>query len=140
MTMMMMMMMMIMMMMMMLLRPRPGIIPVKTITKIVQKPEKANQVVVNASGIEMHVTGYEHKKHVCEKSKHIVKHIIKGEAIHTLVFMCFLTNNATAECPSKLDHGLKQGCVLAPTSFTLFLAALLSTVSKHPLCRSFHPH
>ena len=31
----------------------------------------------------------------------------------------------------EISHGLKQGCVFAPTLFTLFLAALLSTVSKH---------
>ena len=39
--------------------------------------------------------------------------------------------------PAEISHGLKQGCVLAPTLFTLFLAALLSIVSEH---RSFHPH
>ena len=33
--------------------------------------------------------------------------------------------------PFEISHGLKQGCVLAPTLFTLFLAALLSTVSEH---------
>ena len=33
--------------------------------------------------------------------------------------------------PFEITHGLKQGCVLAPTLFTLFLAALLSTVSEH---------
>ena len=33
--------------------------------------------------------------------------------------------------PFQISHGLKQGCVLAPTLFTLFLAALLSTVSEH---------
>ena len=33
--------------------------------------------------------------------------------------------------PFGISHGLKQGCVLAPTLFTLFLAALLSTVSEH---------
>ena len=31
--------------------------------------------------------------------------------------------------PFEISHGLKQGCV--PTLFTLFLAALLSTVSEH---------
>ena len=33
--------------------------------------------------------------------------------------------------PFEISHGLKQGCVLAPTLFTLFLAALLCTVSEH---------
>ena len=33
--------------------------------------------------------------------------------------------------PFEISYGLKQGCVLAPTLFTLFLAALLSTVSEH---------
>ena len=33
--------------------------------------------------------------------------------------------------PFEISHGLKQGCVLAPTLFILFLAALLSTVSEH---------
>ena len=33
--------------------------------------------------------------------------------------------------PFEISQGLKQGCVLAPTLFTLFLAALLSTVSEH---------
>ena len=33
--------------------------------------------------------------------------------------------------PFEISHGLKQACVLAPTLFTLFLAALLSTVSEH---------
>ena len=33
--------------------------------------------------------------------------------------------------PFEISHGLKQGCVLAPTLFTLFLAALLPTVSEH---------
>ena len=33
--------------------------------------------------------------------------------------------------PFEISLGLKQGCVLAPTLFTLFLAALLSTVSGH---------
>ena len=33
--------------------------------------------------------------------------------------------------PFEISHGLKQGCVLAPTLFTLFLAALLSTVYEH---------
>ena len=33
--------------------------------------------------------------------------------------------------PFEINHELKQGCVLAPTLFTLFLAALLSTVSEH---------
>ena len=33
--------------------------------------------------------------------------------------------------PFEISHGLKQGCILAPTLFTLFLAALLSTVSEH---------
>ena len=33
--------------------------------------------------------------------------------------------------PFEISHGLKQGCVLAPTLFTLFLTALLSTVSEH---------
>ena len=36
----------------------------------------------------------------------------------------------------EINHGLMQGCVLAPTLFTLFLAALLSTVSEH---LGFHP-
>ena len=33
--------------------------------------------------------------------------------------------------PFEISHGLMQGCVLAPTLFILFLAALLSTVSEH---------
>jgi hypothetical protein len=33
--------------------------------------------------------------------------------------------------PFEISHGLKQGCVLAATLFTLFLAALLCTVSEH---------
>ena len=33
--------------------------------------------------------------------------------------------------PFEISHGLKQGCVLAHTLFTLFLAALLFTVSEH---------
>ena len=33
--------------------------------------------------------------------------------------------------PFEISHGLKQGCVLAPTFLTLFLAALLSTVSEN---------
>ena len=33
--------------------------------------------------------------------------------------------------PFEISHELKQGCVFAPTLFTLFLAALLSTVSEH---------
>ena len=33
--------------------------------------------------------------------------------------------------PFEISHGLKQGCVLAPTLFTLFLAALLCTVSEN---------
>ena len=33
--------------------------------------------------------------------------------------------------PFEINHGLKQGCVLTPTLFTLFLTALLSTVSEH---------
>ena len=33
--------------------------------------------------------------------------------------------------PFEICHGLRQGCVLAPTLFTLILAALLSTVSEH---------
>ena len=33
--------------------------------------------------------------------------------------------------PFEISHGLKQECVLAPALFTLFLAALLSTVSGH---------
>ena len=32
--------------------------------------------------------------------------------------------------PFEISQGLKQRCVLAPTLFTLFLAALLSTVSE----------
>ena len=32
--------------------------------------------------------------------------------------------------PFEISHGLKQGCVLAPTLFTLFLTALLSIVSE----------
>ena len=33
--------------------------------------------------------------------------------------------------PFAITHGLKQGCVLATTLFTLFLTVLLSTVSEH---------
>ena len=33
--------------------------------------------------------------------------------------------------PFEISHCLKQGCVLAPTLFTPFLTALLSTVSEH---------
>ena len=33
--------------------------------------------------------------------------------------------------PFEISHRLKQRCVLAPTLFTLFVAALLSTVSEH---------
>ena len=33
--------------------------------------------------------------------------------------------------PFEISHRLKQGSVLAPTLFTLFLAALLSKVSEH---------
>ena len=33
--------------------------------------------------------------------------------------------------PFEISYGLKQGCVLAPFLFTLFLAALLSTMSEH---------
>ena len=33
--------------------------------------------------------------------------------------------------PFEISHGLKQECVLAPTLFTLFLAALLSTMSEN---------
>ena len=33
--------------------------------------------------------------------------------------------------PFEINHVLKQGCVLAPTLFTLFPAALLSTLSAH---------
>ena len=33
--------------------------------------------------------------------------------------------------PFEISHGLKEGYVLAPTLFTLFLAAILSTVSEH---------
>ena len=33
--------------------------------------------------------------------------------------------------PFEISHELKQGCVLAATLFTLFLAALLCTVSEH---------
>ena len=33
--------------------------------------------------------------------------------------------------PFKISHGLKQECVLARTLFTIFMAALLSTVSEH---------
>ena len=38
---------------------------------------------------------------------------------------------ASTTDPFEISYGLKQGCVLAPTLFTLFLAALLSTVSEH---------
>ena len=33
--------------------------------------------------------------------------------------------------PFEISHGLKQGCVLAPTLFTLFLGAVLSAKSEH---------
>lgn len=33
--------------------------------------------------------------------------------------------------PFEISHGLKQGCVLAPTLFTLFLGAVLSAASEH---------
>ena len=33
--------------------------------------------------------------------------------------------------PFQISHGLKQECVLARTLFTIFMAALLSTVSEH---------
>ena len=35
----------------------------------------------------------------------------------------------TYQC--EISHGLKQGCVLAPTLFTLFLGAVLSSASEH---------
>ena len=37
----------------------------------------------------------------------------------------------SATDPFEISHELKQGCDLAPTLFTLFLAALLSSVSEH---------
>ena len=33
--------------------------------------------------------------------------------------------------PFEISHGLKQGCVLAPTLFTLFLGAVLYAASEH---------
>ena len=33
--------------------------------------------------------------------------------------------------PFEISHGLNEGCVLALTLFTLFMAALLSTLSEH---------
>ena len=37
----------------------------------------------------------------------------------------------TITYPFEISHGLKQGCVFAPTLFTLFLGAVLSAVSEH---------
>ena len=41
--------------------------------------------------------------------------------------------------PFHINHGVKQGCVLAPTLFTLYLAAVLDTMS-HSIAKGVYIH
>ena len=42
-----------------------------------------------------------------------------------------LSVGGTITGPFEISHGLKQGRILAPTLFTLFLGAVISAPSEH---------